>query len=1278
MEGYSIASVIEGSGFQISTIFICISCLYYTFVHGKRKRIHNKIFIVIFFNILITAVCNMVTSATRPLSTTSDPAFYALVVAQYVYFLFHPLLAPLFCFYVSIITGANQKLGYHKRIIYEFPMYLTTLVSITNPWTHFIYTHTAADRVYQRNAGIYFLYGVSVMYFLFAIVVLFFFWQSITPKIKQVMIYFFVIVAIGTITQFVFLGVHCELFSEALAMTGIMITVENEDDRVDHRTGILNHAALLQDLSIFLRVGSPFHVICIKMRNPLNLMQIIGPANIEQLTVMTVEYLSTMVNKNSIYYVGPGTFVVLDDQNTYDDALQISKNISDRFQKGWEFQGRLNHFDACVVLASIPSELHNIPEIMSMVHATLTNDIPTEDGVITRFGLNEILKQSKIEKLILNGLRNRNFEVFYQPIYSSRNLSICSGEALLRLHDEEVGDLYPDEFLPIAERGGLIFDLGDFVLEEVCKFLNSGIPVEMGIESLSINLSVVQCIQVNYAERIIGLISRYNVDPSRITFEIMESAAATDFKALDSFINTLREFGCNFTVNDYGVGYSNIHSIFHLDINCVKIDKMILRQAENSDTGQIILDSSIAMIKKMKKKIIISGIESQQQIDMAHDFDIDYLQGFYFSNPVSQNEFINVMRATKLAKKEEEKAIASNEAMTSFIANMSHEIRTPINAVLGMDEMILRESKDAKILEYAKTIEGAGRTLLSLINDVLDFSKIESGKLTITESEYDLNKVLSDVVSMMEQKANNKKLSFIVDLDPKTPCRLFGDEMRIRQILLNILNNAVKYTESGSVTLRMMFETISPNQVNLIFKVKDTGIGIQEKDIPFLFEKFTRLDTEKNKTIEGSGLGLAITHQILTLMNGTIEVNSIYTKGSTFTIKLPQRVVDHSGIKALEKYTSSAPPEDTDFFVTSDAKILIVDDNTVNRVVVRELLSNTKALIDEAQSGKECLDLVQRTSYDIILLDYRMPDMDGIETLQNLKNMDNNMSKDAAVIALTANAIAGAKERFLNEGFQDYITKPVNGKQLMNLLLIYLPGYKILRNEEQQDATVEAADDPIIDTTPPPAEEIPPADPATEKDDWIWFLQKAGINTDLGLQHCDSLPIYKNVFAAFTEDIPSKVRIIKESFKKEDWQRYGIEVHAIKSTAAIIGAESLSEQAKNLEMAAKENDTGFIRDNHESMLSLLLSYQGFSMNKNENENEKKDMLSDKEWIDAISTIQEFAKSLDSDNIAFVLSSVTEHRLSDEQDEQIRKIQDLSSNLEWEKLQEYVGTILENR
>lgn len=400
---------------------------------------------------------------------------------------------------------------------------------------------------------------------------------------------------------------------------------------------------------------------------------------------------------------------------------------------------------------------------------------------------------------------------------------------------------------------------------------------------------------------------------------------------------------------------------------------------------------------------------------------------------------------------------SASAAKSSFLANMSHEIRTPINAVLGMDEMILRECKDKQILEYANDIDSAGHQLLSLVNDILDFSKIESGKMELHPVEFELFSVMNDCYNMIFMRAKRKELEFIVENDPNIPAFLYGDEVRIRQIIMNLLTNAVKYTKDGTVKLSFNYEPIDEDHIRLIIAVKDTGIGISEENQKYLFDSFKRIEEKSNRNIEGTGLGLTITKKFTEMMGGTIEVQSVLYEGSTFTVRLPQKVADKGPIgnfsdrlnKRIENIGEEGrrgkEEEKREKFTAPRARILVVDDVRMNLNVVRLLLKNTLAQIDLASSGEECLKYTLVKRYDIILMDHMMPLMDGIEALHKVREQADGLNIDTPVVALTANAIVGAQEMYIEEGFVSYLSKPVKSTDLEECLLKLLPEDKIER-----------------------------------------------------------------------------------------------------------------------------------------------------------------------------------------------------------------------------------------
>ena len=415
--------------------------------------------------------------------------------------------------------------------------------------------------------------------------------------------------------------------------------------------------------------------------------------------------------------------------------------------------------------------------------------------------------------------------------------------------------------------------------------------------------------------------------------------------------------------------------------------------------------------------------------------------GFILYLMISNRSVREIFFWTQAAEKDriqEEARIAerANRAKSNFLANMSHEIRTPMNAIIGLDEMIIRESNDETAKKYAADIKSAGGTLLSIINDILDLSKIETGKMELVPVNYEVSSVINDIVNMTEKKAEDKKLKFIMNVDKDIPSVLNGDEIRIRQILLNLINNAVKYTEYGSIKVDISFDR---NASVLKAVVKDTGIGIKDEDKERLFNLFQRLDETRNRNIEGTGLGLNISMQLAKMMDGDIAVESEYGKGSTFTVKVVQKIADSTPIgdytKRLEE-SRKAEKEYKPQLVAPDAKILVVDDNDMNLKVFKFLLKNTKINITTVLSGVETLELLKSNKYDVIFLDQMMPGMSGIETLQYIK--EQKLAEGTPVVARTADGISGAREMYMEQGFTDYLAKPIIYEELEKLLLEYL------------------------------------------------------------------------------------------------------------------------------------------------------------------------------------------------------------------------------------------------
>lgn len=606
---------------------------------------------------------------------------------------------------------------------------------------------------------------------------------------------------------------------------------------------------------------------------------------------------------------------------------------------------------------------------------------------------------------------------------------------------------------------------------------------------------------------------------------------------------------------------------------------------------------------------------------------------------------------------------AANEAKTQFLSSMSHEIRTPIHASVGMTEMIIRESRESNIIEYAHNAKSAQTMLLNIVNAVLDFSRIEAGKMEILEEEYSLSHVLNDLNNMVSEKAEEKNLNLSFNVDPAVPDPLFGDEVRIRQVLLNLLNNAVKYTFSGSIELSLSYEVISLHSIALIFHVKDTGIGMKNEDIERLFSPFERAYERSTHSIEGTGLGMTIARRLLNLMGSDLYVTSQYGVGSDFSFRLIQQVSDWKPMgdfyENVKRAREMPDQNGTSSFIAPDAHILAVDDIPLNHTVLKSLLKRTKIQVDSAESGQAAIELCKKNKYDIILMDHLMPGMSGTEAMLIIKKpAPDSLNAETPVIILTASAVAGMREKFLQSGFDDYLAKPVKADKLEDMIMKYLPPALI----KESDETIE--------------EEEVPDGRITEEMIQNSLSEIKDLDYREGLKLCGEWDTYLTILREFSDSWPRQADNLRQYITDRDLRNYTIIVHALKNSARLLGAADISKEAALLEKLGEEGDLMTIRSRsysfikrcdsiREALKEVIDIGQNLSLTNSE-------MISMEDLNDAYSAISEYASVYDMDSADQIMKKLLTYRIPPSEEIRFKRVQSLMREVQYDELIELLN------
>ncbi len=607
-----------------------------------------------------------------------------------------------------------------------------------------------------------------------------------------------------------------------------------------------------------------------------------------------------------------------------------------------------------------------------------------------------------------------------------------------------------------------------------------------------------------------------------------------------------------------------------------------------------------------------------------------------------------------------EEAERANTAKSRFLANMSHEIRTPINTIMGMDEMILREETGSAPREYygpvtgyARNIKYASESLLSLINDLLDISKIESGKVHLVEQEYDTAELLRGLCIMIRTRAEERKLYFDLDIDESLPKRLYGDCVKIKQIVLNLLTNAVKYTDEGGFTLSIRVTERNDAGVSLLISVKDTGIGVKPEDLERLFSAYERLDEVKNSNIQGTGLGLDISRQFAELMGGRLWCESVYGEGSEFLLSVRQKIVDSAGIGVfLEESAETGKHGYKPSFVAPDADILVVDDNPMNLSVIKGLLKPTGVFVTTAASGEECLEKIASNDFNVVLLDHMMPGMDGIETVEKIRETH----PDLPVYALTANATAGGEEFYRSKGFDGYLTKPIDIVAVEHAIMRHLP--EKMMEIPGDDAVVEADDDLT--------------------DDLRWIDDAEGISAEDGIRNSGGASQYAFALNLFFDSIEENARVIEKAYADGDIRLATVKVHALKSSARIIGALKLSGDCQAMEDAGNRKDMDYIDANIDRLLADYRAFREILKKiKGDTPEEKvseKEPIADADLKDAYSALKDCIPQMDFDAVEMIVKQLRKYRLPDKDDAVVSELEACLLSVDWDRMEEVIGNV----
>lgn len=628
----------------IAALMVALSDILFTKIQGRMGKKQNYLFLMLLITVAVNSACDVITAYSLPYRSNSSFAMDLGNLARYLYFVFHTMLSPLFFFYVARVCGVSFKTNVFKRYFFYGLFLVTELVAILNPITGWVY-YLDENMEYKRNWGIGVIYVMAGVFIVLALSYLMTTWGALTLKRRTGIILFATIAITGIMIQLASTELKVELFAEAVGLTGLMIIIENEDDRLDSNTGIYNRQALITDLGSYIIHNNPLYSMCIRITTPEIITHRSDVDNTELIEHSVAEYLQTLVQRFNIYRVGPKNFVLIIFDRKDQNVSDIANSIVSRFEKPWLFADSIALLSVAIQIIEIPERINSVKDALYMFDSI--PELHSDKKIYIGSDLDYLFRRFSVEKSIRSGLSSHKLEVYYQPTYCIDGKTLHGAEALVRLNDDEMGMVGPDEFIPIAEENGLIDSIDDFVLLEVCKLLKEISLPSYGMDCININLSVVQCLKPGFVEHIKGIVEEAGIDKKYINFEITESLSASNYSILSDVVSALKREGFKFSMDDYGTGYSNLRALASMDLDVIKIDKSILWEAEKNEFGKIILENNIRMIHQMRRKILVEGVETESQIELLRPLGVNYLQGYYFSRPVPKDQFIKIINVNE-------------------------------------------------------------------------------------------------------------------------------------------------------------------------------------------------------------------------------------------------------------------------------------------------------------------------------------------------------------------------------------------------------------------------------------------------------------------------------------------------------------------------------------------------------------------------------------------------------------------------------------------------------